>query len=219
MHLKRLKTPSSWNIRRKEKKFTTVPQPRGKTENVLTLNVLLRDVLKIAKNTKEVKFILNSRKVLVNGKARTSVRFPVNVFDVVEIPDLKKTYQIVFNEYGKISAQEIKNKGFRLARIENKTAVKGGKIQLNLFDGSNIIADKQTYKIGDVLMLSLKDNSVKGTLGLKKGAKVLILKGAHRGKRAEIENIIDNIKPKEVELKSGEAKIRTRLDNVYVVEK
>jgi SSU ribosomal protein S4E len=43
----------------------------------------------------------------------------------------------------------------RLCKIENKTVVPGGKVQLNLRYGANIIADN-TYKSNDSIVISLK---------------------------------------------------------------
>jgi len=40
---------------------------------------------------------------------------------------------------------------WKLCRIQNKTIVKGKKVQLNLHDGKNKLVEKDEYKTGDVL--------------------------------------------------------------------
>lgn len=217
MHLKRLKAPKSWELKRKENKFVTRPKPRGKQENVLSLNMLLRNTLGHVKTMKEAKLVLNARKVLVNGKPRTSIHFPVNIFDLIEIPSMKKTYTLTFDQRGKLVVDEIKSQDFRLARIENKTMVKGGKLQLNLFDGSNVLSDKKDYNVGDVLKLGLKDSKIKGQLKLRESSDVFVIKGSHIGKTAKVSKIIENLKPKEVILESDAGEFRTKLENVYVI--
>ena len=52
--------------------------------------------------------------------------------------------------YEKIDAK------WKLHRIENKTIVKGKKVQLNLHDGRNIIVGKDEYKSGDVLKITFE---------------------------------------------------------------
>lgn len=179
---------------------------------------MLRDVIGCMENTRESRVALNEGKVLVNGKPRKSVRFPVCLFDIVELPDLEKRFEVYYNELGKISVREVEDKDYRLARIEGKTILKGGKTQLNLFASSNVLADKKNYTVGDVLKLGLEDGKIKGKIKLEEGENALIIEGRHRGKSGRISEILPDLDPKGAVIKSGKEEIRTRLKNVYVTD-
>ena len=62
---------------------------------------------------------------------------------------MKKAYRILISPKNKLYAKETKQANIRIARIEDKTILKGGKIQLNMADGTNILLKKDAYKTGD----------------------------------------------------------------------
>ena len=72
-HQKRLAAPIAYPIARKPYKFTFHGDggARRITEGI-PLGLILREQLKIVRNHKELKYILNKRQVLVDGKPRTS---------------------------------------------------------------------------------------------------------------------------------------------------
>src|SRR3989338_4664319 len=90
-HLKRLKMPRTWPIPRKTNTWIT-RQNSGphRIENSMPVNVVLRDLLGYARTTKEAKKILNDKEVLINKIARKDHRFPVGIFDIIEIPKNKE---------------------------------------------------------------------------------------------------------------------------------
>ena len=66
-HLKRHGMPTLWSVERKNEKFIAKPNPGShKMKYVVPVVVLLRDILKYAKTSKEVKLILHDDEVLVN---------------------------------------------------------------------------------------------------------------------------------------------------------
>ena len=76
-HLKRLNAPRHWML----DKLGGVWAPRPSTgphklRECLPLIILLRNRLKYALNTKEVKYILMQRLIKVDGKARTDKTYP-----------------------------------------------------------------------------------------------------------------------------------------------
>ncbi|HHO57214.1 MAG TPA: 30S ribosomal protein S4e, partial [Thermoplasmatales archaeon] len=85
----------------------------------------------------------------------------------------------------------------------DKTMVKGGKIQLNLHDGRNILVEEDTYKTGDVLKISLPEQEILDVIPLEAGNLAMITGGSHRGEIAEIEGveITRNPMPNVVKLK------------------
>lgn len=217
-HLKRLVAPKTWPIKRKGIVFITRQYPRVKTEFAIPLSIALRDMLKVVDTESEAKKILRERKVRVNGKVRMDKKFPLALFDVLEIHDIGKKYHVSFTKLGRLTLEEAKKADHRLLRIEGKTKVAGGKLQLNLFDGTNILAAKDEYKVGDAVKVSLSDNKILGKITPDKGAKALVIKGSHRGAIAEIKSLNLEKSPKEVTLKNEDGEFMTRFNYIHLIE-
>ena len=60
--------------------------------------------------------------------------------------------------------------GWELCKIEDKTVVKGGRIQLNLSGGRNIVLDKNDYKCGDTLKVSFDGQKVLDHVFISEGS-------------------------------------------------
>ena len=166
--LKRKPAPDFWPIHKKE--FTWVVKPAAgphSLENCLPLAIVLRDILGVAKTTKEVGMILSQGKVIVDGKVRRKVDFPVGLMDVISIPDLKGFYRILPTHKGlSLSLIGKDEAAFKLCRVEDKNTVSNG-VQVALHDGSNMFVrttdrTKPTtslYETFDTLKLSLPECS------------------------------------------------------------
>lgn len=190
-HLKRLNVPRSWRIMKKEFKFVMKPNPGPHSrEFSIPLGVLIRDILSYAKNSKEVKFMLNNRTVLIDGAKRTDLKFPVGLFDSIEFSEADSCFRIVFDNKGRLATLPIdKAEGkVKLSKITGKTKVKG-KTQLNISDGNNILVDKDDYKVGDSLLLELPKKSIKEHIKFEKGAMIYLVGGKHKGQIGKIEDI------------------------------
>ena len=86
-HLKRLNAPRHWML----DKLSGVWAPRPSTgphklRECLPLIILLRNRLKYALNTKEVKYILMQRLIKVDGKARTDKTYPTGFMGAPSAP-------------------------------------------------------------------------------------------------------------------------------------
>ena len=101
-----------------------------------------------------------------------------------------------------ISSEETK---WKLCRIENKTVVKEKHIQLNLHDGRNKLVEKDEYKTGDVLKISLKDKKISEVYPFSKGNVSMIIGGSHVGQIANIQDveIIPSSKPNLAKMKGA----------------
>src|SRR3989304_4822409 len=73
---------------------------------------------------------------------------------------------------------------WKLCRIEDKTTVRGGKIQINLHDGRNLLVPKNEYRTGTTLKLQLPGQKVLGHYELVPGAPTVITGGKHGGEGA-----------------------------------
>lgn len=188
-HMHRLAAPKNYPILRKAAHYIIKVGPGPHPmESSLPLLVVLRDVLKIAGIQKEIKIILNEKKVLIDGKITRNPKLPVGFMDIVSLPLLKENFRVLFNkdstlQFLKINDAEAKEK---LCRIINKTIVKKGKIQLNLHDGKNIIVDDQKYKSGDSVLIKIPEQKITKHIPLEKNVLVYIIDGRHIGETAKV---------------------------------
>ena len=126
----------------------------------MPLSVLLRDVLGLAKNAREGKIILAQKRVLVDGKVRRDHKFPAGLMDVIELPDADMTYRILPAVGKGLTALRIsKDEGkAKLCRIEDKSTIKKGAVQLNLHDGRNILRLQTRFQlVQGIVVRSLED--------------------------------------------------------------
>jgi small subunit ribosomal protein S4e len=193
-HLKRVVSPKAWGITRKTNKFVTKPSPGPHNKNALPVVVWIRDQMGFARTLKEVKQILRQRDIIINGRPCRNPDMGIGIFDIISIPKTGQHYRILRDAKGRhktipINADESNS---RLVKITNKTIVKGGKIQLNLRDGSNILTDG-AYKAGDSVVLSLRDgekNTIIDHFPQVAGNMAMIIGGRHSGRVGKIEEII-----------------------------
>lgn len=228
-HLKRLPAPKHWPIKRKHGKFTTrpIPGPHGK-EECLTLTILLREVLGRAENMREVKAIVSAGDVYVDGRPRRDTRFPIGLMDVVEIKSSDDRFRLLPKLRGglrlvKIDEAESK---FKLGRIEKKQMISGGKVQLTLHDGRNILlpdgAKPADYNTLDTLVISLPEQQLMETISLDKGTYAVVTQGRNVGKEGKVIEIEKRIgthaSTVTVEDPDGN-RFQTALDYVFVLGK
>ncbi|NYT07189.1 MAG: 30S ribosomal protein S4e [Methanomicrobiales archaeon] len=192
-HLKRLRAPDSWHIPKKVNKFITKTAAGPHNANAMPVAVWLRDHMGYALNMKEVKQILGQRDVLINGRSCRDPRMGIGIFDIVSMPKIGKHFRILRDKKGRHKTIEIdaESAKTRLAKIRGKTTVRGGKVQLNLRYGGNVLADNR-YKPGDsvVLSLSAEDRfTIVDHFPFAVGNMAMVIGGKHSGKIARITRI------------------------------
>jgi len=225
-HQKRIAAPGSWQISRKTEWWTVKPRPGPHPKDrSIPLLLILRDMLKLADNSKEAKRILNEGKVLVDGRIRKDHKFPVGIFDILSIPEIEANYMVLMDKRGKLSLHAIspEEAGNKLCRVENKRMLRGGVIQLNLHDGRNILLETATTEIRthDSILLALNSNAISQHFAYKVGSKAMVLGGRHSAQIGEIEEIrvVRSPEPNVVILKSLEdgTRFETIEDYLFVV--
>ncbi|MFH1431773.1 MAG: 30S ribosomal protein S4e [archaeon] len=228
MHLKRLAASKHFPIRKKEYKFTTSPRsgPHPKNE-CIPIQIIIRDVLKLAETSKEAKKILKTSDILVDGRARKDPKYPVGLMDVITIPKIDKNYRIIPKE-GKLIIVEIpKEKStIKICKITGKTTIKNGQTQLNLHDSRNILIknekDAKAFKVGDTIEITLPDQQIKKHIKLEKGNLGLIIHGKHEGEIGKIKEIkiINGLQKNKATITTEENKdIETLKDYIFVIGK
>jgi small subunit ribosomal protein S4e len=219
MVIKRLAANKIWHLKRRTVERYAIdpkPGPHAKAE-CLPLGYILRDILRVAENMREVRSILNGRRVKVDNIVRIDAAFPTGLMDVVTLDNTH--WRVLPYSRGlklvSISGDDAKVK---LLEVRNKTSVKG-KIQLNFHDGGNLLVDKDVYKTGDVLTWSLAERKVVGHMKFKRGALGLVVGGKNRGTVGKIENIIiaRGPYPNTVTLRVDKRILETKYDYVFIV--
>ena len=194
--LKRKPAPAFWAIHRKE--FTWVVKPSSgphASENCLPLAAVLRDTLGFANTRKEAKKIMSQGRICVDGQVRRDDAYPVGLGDVVSVPDMDRNFRVLPSARGlvlqPIDGEQAK---FKLSRVENKTAVKNGSIQLNLHDGSNILVkpsspknpEEEPYKTLDTVKITLPEKRIVEFIRMKEKDYAIITGGKNVGKHGTI---------------------------------
>jgi len=189
--LKRLTAPKWWPIERKTKKFTVAPRGPHSKKLSLPLLILIRDVFKFAETGKESKSIIKKGEILVDKRKIKDPKFGVGIFDVVEIPSLKKAWRsIPKNGLSFVEIPE-KEKKLKICKIIDKKTLKGNKTQLNMNDGRNILTNEK-YSTQDSLLIELPEQKIIEHIKFEKGSLVMVLGGKNAGKIAKIKEIEKN---------------------------
>jgi small subunit ribosomal protein S4e len=222
--MKRLASPRAWKIPKKSS--TWVPKPNaGKhaAEHGIPLGIALRDYLSVVDTMTEAKRVIGNREIMIDGRVATSHKSPVGLMDVLSLPKLQKHYRSVIDKHGRVALAEIgaAQAGWKLCRVQNKTIVSGGRLQLNLHDGRNVIVKEKNFKTGDVVKLALPTQEIKGHYAFGQGMTALITGGAHVGEFAKVqgEETIRSPRPNLVSLTSGSDAYSTVKPYVFLVGK
>ncbi len=224
-HLKTLVASRSTKAPKKEKVLTITPAPGPhKASECVPLGVLIREYLGLAENRKEIKYILNERQVLVDGRRIKDDTFPLGLFDVVSMPDIEKDYLMLVDSHARLIPQEIDKKKVehKLCKLVGKTIIKGGKLQLNLYDGKNILVDakdSKKYAVGGTIVIKLPEGKITEFMPLEAGKIAMVSKGRHAGKKGKITGISKS----DLNLKSlttldcGGETVLTNTDYIYII--
>jgi small subunit ribosomal protein S4e len=224
-HLKRLAMPTTMSIPRKEKvwgvKASAGPHPLNRS---IPLAILLRDYLKVAKSLHEVSKILAQRAILVDGRPIRERKFPVGLMDVVSIPKTGQHFRILINELGKLVPHPIEEgeASFKLCRVERKKIIRGGKVQIGLHDGRNLLLERpDEIRTRDVVKISLPEQKVLEIVPFEAGSLALIIDGKNAGRVGKIVEIkqLKSIQPNTVLLKADGESFETIVPYVFVIGK
>ena len=218
-HMKRLAAPRTWPLKRKVSVWVTKQSAGAHSiEDSMSAVTVLRDMVGACDTAREAKRIIGNREMFVDGKAVKNPKAPVGFMDVISIPKMNLNYRMLITDKGKLTLVPIDadEAAWEICKIQDKTVVKGGKIQLNLSGGRNILLDKNDYKCGDSLKVAFEGQSILDHYALAAGNTVLIKEGAHSGSIKTV---------KEVEVVRGSAPnlvlftdgTQTIMDNCFVI--
>ncbi|AJF62545.1 MAG: 30S ribosomal protein S4e [archaeon GW2011_AR20] len=221
-HLFALNAPVNWPIKRKEQKWVIRPSPGPHPlKRCLPLNLLFTGILDYARTSREVRKILHDGEIFVDGRSVKNQKFPVGVMDHIGIKSKNENFRLFINSKNKyilkpISKDESK---LKLCKIINKKTLKKGTTQLNLYDGKNVIVDKDSYKTGDTVVIDLENNKIVSHLKLEKGVYVYLMGGKYIGNVGRVEKITErkNLQPAKISINSDNKNIETLKEYAFVI--
>lgn len=179
-------SPTFWPIHRKEDVWAvrTTPGPHSLHASTPLL-VVVRDFLSYAEIAKEARALIKQGKIRVDGKVRRNERLSVGLMDIVELPDADRSFRVLPEFGGRFVLHPISGEetDFKLCKIVGKTTVKGGKTQLNLHDGRNILLDDSgdAYGVNDTVKLSIPNQEITDRVEFKPGVRAIITGGKSQG--------------------------------------
>jgi len=172
-HLKKLAAPRFVKTRGLWVKKPS-PGKHGKWEGIPIQ--LLLESLGFASNKREAGIVL--KEVLVDGRKVYDLGFPVGLMDVISIPKLSESFVVLRNRKGFVLRKC--KPGFKFLKVLNKKIIKGGVVQLNLSDGSNIIFDG-VVNTKDTVKVEIPSLKLKEVLKFEPGCNCYVFKGKHAG--------------------------------------
>lgn len=218
-HQKRVSAPEQYPVTRKDGAYVVTAKGPHAAEEGLPLVVVLRDVLGYADDTKDVKELLTNHDVEVNGRVKTDPHVTAGFMDVIGFPRIDEYYRVLLDRNGfvlhEIDADDAARK---MARVNDKTTLKGGVTQVNLYDGNNIETD-ESYSTKSSVLVTLPDLDVEKEVAFEEGNLAYVRSGQHQGTVAEIAEIRERrgMHPTQVVLESDEEEFETVADNVYMI--
>ena len=206
MHLKRNRLSRKLPLPKKGTKY--IARANSNSREGLPVVLAIRDMLKLAKTSKEVQFMINNKLLKINGRVVKNVKESLVLFNIFEAD---KCYELGILPTGRYSFEET-NAKTRICKVSGITILKNRKIQINLHDGTNVlISPKEKVKVGDSVEIDF-EGKLKKVLSLEKGKKVTIVSGKNVGLHGKIQKI-DGSK---VKIKFDEIEKEVELDKSHM---
>jgi small subunit ribosomal protein S4e len=217
MHLKRKTIENFWSIPRKGTKYVAVPNHNQR--EALPLVIVMRDILKLVRNTKELKKLLHEKQILVNHKLVHETNYPISLFDILSLPLAKKNYKAILSKNKKLILEEVSDKdaNTKVFKVINKKMLDGKRIQINLMHGKNIIS-KEKVETGNSIVFDLKENKLVKIIPMEKGRNAYVIKGKHAGETGKINEIVERGGKNIAKISTQEDKINVWVENIIVTE-
>ncbi len=219
--LKRRAAPRSWTVPRKGTKWIKRPAPGPHAqEESIPLLLVLRDLRRVARSAREARLLARQGSVLVDGKVVRALDRGLGLLDTLTLAGpTPEHFRMMKDRRGKLSLVPIdaKDAGWKIGRVRFKHAVRGGKVEVTLHDGRNLLVPADTpYKVGDSLKIDLPGQKVLAHLTLAPGHLAYVAGGSHVGELARVERVEvrNSSQPNRVHFQEGFSTIK---EYVFVV--
>lgn len=219
--LKRQLAPRFWQVNRKSARFilNTMPGPHTRKFSY-PIGVVLRDLLHVCSNIREVKRSLNKGLISVDGKMIRHPNFPIGLMDTLEIKPSNQSYRFVPSNGIPLFPIKINSdeKNLKLEKIKSKVTSKENLYQYCLHDGRTFLS-KESYNVNDTCLVDLPKFGIKNHVQLKEGCTVIVTRGENAGNIGKVEEIKTGSfsLPKRVLVSMGEKTVELPIDIVMAI--
>lgn len=219
--LKRQLAPRFWQVNRKSARFilNTMPGPHTRKFSY-PIGVVLRDLLHVCTNIREVKRSLNKGLISVDGKMIRHPNFPIGLMDTLEIKPSNQSYRFVPSNGIPLFPIKINSdeKNLKLEKIKSKVTSKENLYQYCLHDGRTFLS-KESYNVNDTCLIDLPKFGIKNHVQLKEGCTVIVTRGENAGNIGKVEEIKTGSfsLPKRVLVSMGEKTVELPIDIVMAI--
>ena len=212
MHKNRYNMGKFWPVAKKGTKY--VAKSSHNNSNSVPLAVLMRDVLKLVRTTKELKKVLNEKQIKVSGKEIRDTNYPIGLFDMITAGD--KTFRVILGGNKKFKMEESKDDGTKVIKIVGKKNLGKKGIQFNLMDGRNVLSNEKA-NVGDSVIYNYNDAKISKIIKMDKGSEGFVIKGKHAGVRGKILDIVEQGGKKIAVINDDKEKINVWVKNVIAM--
>jgi len=223
-HLKRLNAPRHWMLDKLSGKFA--PRPSAgphKLRECLPLIVLIRNRLKYALTSREVKMIVMQRLIKVDGKVRTDPTYPAGFMDVISIERTDENFRLLYDTKGRFAIHRISKEEatYKLCRVKKILYGEKGIPYAITHDGRTVRYPDPLIKANDTIRLDLETCKITDFIKFETGNSVMVIGGRNTGRVGVIvskekhEGSFDIVYIKDA---TG-SQFATRLNNVFVIGK
>ena len=219
--LKRGAAPTAWTTPRKGTKWIKrpAPGPHAQTESIPLL-LVLRDLRQVAHSAREARVLMNRGAVQVDGKVVKDLARGVGLMDTISFgAPPTEHFRVLKDRRGKLVLAPIPatEASYKIGRVRFKHAVPGGRIEVTLHDGRNLLVKPDSpWRVGDSLKVHVPDQKVLGHLPLAPGQLAYVAAGSHVGELARVDRveIRNSPQPNRVHFKEGFSTIK---EYVFIV--
>ncbi len=192
--LKRGAAPRTWTIPRKGTKWVKRPGPGPHPQHQsVPLQIVLRDVLGIARTTREALILAREGHVQVDHRVVKDLDRGLGLMDTLSLSaPLDAHYRMVKNRRGKLVLVKIPSPeaGLKLGQVRFKHTVPSGRVEVTLHDGRNLLVAPSTpYRVGDTVKIEVPTQKVVDHYKLAPGALAFVSGGSHVGELARVDRI------------------------------
>jgi len=179
--------------------------------------------LKYALTAREVKMIVMSRHIRVDGKVRTDTKYPCGFQDVVTINRTGEHFRLIYNTKGRFHLLRIpaEDANWKLCKIVKKAVGARGIPYIVTHDGRTIPYPSPTLRIGDTIKYDFLKGKILSVYEWMNGACVMVIGGRNVGRVGILQKMekhpgsFDIVYVKD----SADNEFATRRENLFVIGK
>lgn len=184
-HLKRLAAPHHWMLNKLAGSYA--PRPSNgphKLRESLPLVIFLRNRLKYALNTREVKAVLMQEHVKVDGKVRTDSTYPAGFMDVITIEATNENFRLIYDVKGRFAVHRItaEEAAYKLCKVKKVLLGKRGIPYVVTHDGRTIRYPDPMIKANDTVKVDLASGKIDDFIKFDTGRLVMVTGGRNIGR-------------------------------------